>query len=1046
MKKFLLLVCIMFFSIPLSVTAKDTNEIELTDEEISFIESHPVITLGVDNHFQPYEFVDIDGEYKGMASDYIALIEEKTGLNFELYDPELDWVSTYDLAVDKQIDVLPCIGITASRREIFNFSDPYIEYQRVIFSNSSDSTVYKIDELEGALVGVQRNSSHHTYLTSEIGVEPILFDTVEQALLALSEGEIEVFVGNSATTSYILRRMNLTNLKLDSTIAGSTNQLAFAVRDDWPELVSIINKGLGAITEEERLVINQKWIGIIDEGKDYTRIIQVAIIIGSLLIIISGVSFFWVVKLKKEIEYRKKIEEELHIAKQVADDATKAKSAFLANMSHEIRTPMNAVIGLNRLLERTKLTDQQKDYVNKSKRASENLLGIINDILDFSKIEAGKLVIENIQFDLDDVIENISSVIGIKAFEKEIEFVVVNNYKNQNLLYGDPLRLGQVILNLTNNAIKFTPKGQVSLKIKEVYNNNSICSIEFSVNDTGIGMTKEQLDILFESFVQADTSTTRKFGGTGLGLAISKNLAAQMGSKIDVKSEYGIGSTFSFTLTFKIGDKIEEKNIVIPENLSNLKVMVIDDDSASREISNIYLEEMGITCTVVSSGIKAISLIDDSYDVIILDWSMPVMNGSETWIKIKSNFENNLPKVILMTAYASSDVVQQANEIGIDVIIPKPVNKIMLYNAIMEVFGEEHYINLTTAEKEIISGLSKIRGAHILVAEDNEINQLVIKETLENEGFIVDIAENGLICIEMFEKNKYYDLIFMDLQMPIMSGIIATSKLREKGYTSIPIIALTADVMTGVKDKVITSGLNGVVGKPFNLDELFSTLVKWIDASKINRELKDKQRKPQKNQQVDLSSLERFDVSNVLQRIGNKSNTYINILMRYKEKYENFTDYIIELNSNNETIKIKQELHTFKGASGNIGALESHSIVKNLESTYSDSMDISAISDFSSLSRSLASDIDEINKFLKILEDFSKDDETLSNDELIEQLLLLREYTENYDIKCKKIMEVISSSLLSINENAAKEIEKCISEYDYEKATVICDEFINVLK
>ena len=297
MKKILLfLVALIVFLGFNSVHANGSSTVELTIEEYAFIVNHPVITLGVDNSFMPYEFIDTDGVYKGMAADYIVLIEEKTGLNFEIYSYDLSWSETYDLAVDKEIDVLPCIGITAGRLEIFSFSDPYITYQRVIYSNDTTPDDFGLEDLADIRVGVQRSSSHHTYLTSELGLDPILFLSVEEALIALSENEIDAFVGNLATTAYKLRRMNLTNLELDETISTDTNQLAFGVRDDWPILVSIINKGLENITEEEKLEISTRWIGIIDEGEDYSQIIRIAIGVGAVLITFAGISFFWTIK------------------------------------------------------------------------------------------------------------------------------------------------------------------------------------------------------------------------------------------------------------------------------------------------------------------------------------------------------------------------------------------------------------------------------------------------------------------------------------------------------------------------------------------------------------------------------------------------------------------------------------------------------------------------------------------------------------------------------------------------------------------------------
>ena len=341
---------------------------------------------------------------------------------------------------------------------------------------------------------------------------------------------------------------------------------------------------------------------------------------------------------------------ELLIAKENAEALTKAKSDFLANMSHEIRTPMNAIIGLNSLLFKTNLTEKQYDYVKKIDQSSKSLLGIINDILDFSKIEAGMLSMEAIEFDIDQVLDNVSNLLSIKAFDKGIEFVVIKSCDVPRYLIGDPLRLGQVILNLANNSIKFTDNGEVIIRLENKGISGSKVNISISVEDSGIGMTEEHIGRLFSAFTQADSSTTRKYGGTGLGLTISKNLVEMMDGTINVESIYGQGSRFFFNVVFEIGThkpNMERLN----DDLVDMKVLVVDDNSAARSVMQEYLKEFRINVKAVTSGFEAIKEIDQSYNLILLDWKMPGIDGIETWIRIQEKLGDRLPKAIITSAY-----------------------------------------------------------------------------------------------------------------------------------------------------------------------------------------------------------------------------------------------------------------------------------------------------------------------------------------------------------------------------------------------------------
>jgi two-component system, sensor histidine kinase and response regulator len=629
----------------------------------------------------------------------------------------------------------------------------------------------------------------------------------------------------------------------------------------------------------------------------------------------------------KDITERKWAEAEIRRARDVAEAATRTKSDFLANMSHEIRTPMNAIIGLTYLALKTELTRKQQDYLTKIKGAAQALLGIINDILDFSKIEAGKLDIEKIDFRLDNVLDNLSSIVSQKAQEKNLEFLLSAQRDLPHNLLGDPLRLGQVLINLVNNAVKFTEHGEVVVSITLEELESDQVKLKFSVRDSGIGMTPVQSANLFQAFTQADTSTTRKYGGTGLGLSISKRLVEMMGGTIWAESEPGVGSTFHFTATFGIGLGAEHPKRFIPD-LAGLRALVVDDNAQAREILTENLRVFALRAESVSSGEDAIRELvtadaRDPYRLVLMDWHMPGMDGLQASQIVKRGDRlQHIPKIAMVTAFGREDVRSQAQEIGIDNFLLKPITPSMLYDTLMDLFGiagEED--NQIRPMKEATAS-HDANGIRILLVEDNEMNQQVATEILESSGAIVTIANHGGEAVKILTQGDQpspFDVVFMDLQMPEMDGFTATKLLRaDPRFNALPIIAMTAHALVEERERCLAVGMNDHVTKPIDPDVLFATLARW--AKPRHNHATEAPRPPSKtSDEIVIPAIEGIDVVAGLSRVASNRKLYLSLLAQFAEKQAGASDEIADALQRGDSALAERVAHTVKGVAGNIG-------------------------------------------------------------------------------------------------------------------------------
>ncbi len=634
-----------------------------------------------------------------------------------------------------------------------------------------------------------------------------------------------------------------------------------------------------------------------------------------------------------DITDRKNMEQDLVVAKEKAEDATKAKSDFLANMSHEIRTPMNAIMGMAHLALGTELNSKQRNYIQKIDSSARSLLGIINDILDFSKIEAGKMTIEEIDFDLDQVINDVTTMVGIKIESKGIELLVRFAADVPKALFGDPLRLGQILINLANNATKFTQEGEIVIAVELIESLNQDVTLKFSVKDTGIGMNAEQQDKLFQAFSQADVSTTRKYGGTGLGLSICKHLCEMMHGKIWVESEEGAGSNFQFTVKLKKSKNAVRKPITPNPDLRNMKILVVDDNLTAQEILESMLIAMSFRVALAASGEDAIAELlrnseADPYRLLFIDWKMPGINGIKTAKSILNNPEIKIkPKMIMLTAYGREEIMMNAEKSGLDGFLVKPTTQSVILDNIMSIFNKEDSAARLSDNKQSVGNddLSSLRGAQILLVEDNELNQEVATELLAAAGINVDIANNGKEATVKV-KEKKYDAVLMDIQMPLMDGYTATREIRaykDDFYAKrLPILAMTANAMSGDKEKALAAGMNDHVAKPINPEHLFETLKKFVHISSADVQEKNSNevRNKEKLDSVLPQRLPGIDIEDGLLRVAGNKQLFKKLLFKLVEQYENATTDISKMLIENRLEEAQRFSHSLKGVAGNLGA------------------------------------------------------------------------------------------------------------------------------
>ncbi len=623
-----------------------------------------------------------------------------------------------------------------------------------------------------------------------------------------------------------------------------------------------------------------------------------------------------------DISERKASEQALQNAKQLAEESSKAKAVFLANMSHEIRTPINAILGFSQLVLRNELTADTRNYLNKVHLSAEHLLGIINDILDFSKIEAGKLEVEKIEFRVDVLLNQLQDFFRNIAYEKGLELTVGMMPDVPNILWGDPLRLSQILINLLGNALKFTNQGEISLIIDTMEQVGTTIKLRFLIQDSGIGMTEEQLSSLFDAFHQADASTTRKYGGTGLGLVISQKLVRLMGGSIAVQSQPGQGSQFSFTLEFPI---LDESKLDASE-FSDKRVWVVDDSRIMCNLLVNLLGSFGCQVEAFNTGEQLLArlALGSTADLILLDWHLQDIDGMVLAQQIKNL--TNTPPIILITAddHVQKHLLDSHQSEQFEHLMIKPINPLVLHDTLLELFSGQKKPPTLMAMDEKIPNLA---GYRILLVDDNAFNREVGFELIKLTGASVTLANDGQQAVDAVVKEPY-DAVLMDIQMPIMDGYTAAILIREQ-FKTLPIIALTAHAMQEERARVLEAGMSGFVTKPIQTKQLYDALINALKGATPIESPVMSATNPQSpiiefvdaDHDVPLS-LPGFDVVNALERLAGDMNHYRRFLKLFRERNATMLEKLLaELEAGNIDTA-KRLVHTLKGTAGTIGALD----------------------------------------------------------------------------------------------------------------------------
>ena len=735
--------------------------------------------------------------------------------------------------------------------------------------------------------------------------------------------------------------------------------------------------------------------------------------------------------------------EQMAVLRQMAESSSRSKSEFLANMSHEIRTPMNAIIGMNYLMGKTPLSEKQVDYHRKIDVSAKNLLRIIDDILDFSKIEAGKLTLEADTMAIAEVVSEVADAVNVKLQHKsEVEFITYVDVAIPRYVLGDSLRLRQVLLNLTDNAAKFTERGEIRVMAKLLKSLPYGCIVNFSIRDSGIGITETQLNNLFNPFQQADLSTTRKYGGTGLGLTICRRIVEMMDGELTATSESGVGSEFTFNAFFSTAEAPEE---ALPMPNYGLTALLADDSESARMVLTEMLESLGFNVLVAENAPDAKKIWNEVLErgeeiaLLVVDWKMPGMTGLELVKDIKDGAPEKVPSVVMVTSHGAEAVRDALNKNLVDGLLIKPIGISTLNDTIADVLQQDQRRIRSKREEVDYMGLYRqhLKGVRLLLVEDNEINMDLATELLEDVGAHVDAAVNGIMAVEM-TQGQSYDLVLMDIQMPEMDGLAATREIRTRVKADeLPIVAMTAHAIKGEYEKSLAAGMNDHITKPIDPDVLYRTLVKHIRGISIDSVVTEGAERTKSAIQITGLKYEEG-----LKRSGSKKASYHALLLKFGNRYVNVATEVRTMVMNSDVSGLADYLHTLAGVSGNVGATDVYELSSKLSVQLKSAKDageqkirVDLISQMQLLTVKLDELIGSIRDKIKpevATRDVAK--ETVERNWSEFAIQLKASISENDSVALDMIEEALSNGGEGAAVTCLKEVQTSLSDFNFDKA------------